>query len=84
MPVVPYKNQICVQNLQLNLKLVGLRIEIPPGFTDWSPDVIHAMFSKPAFSNLSAAAVDLITIPNQTDYHYLDLLSFALMSFLYL
>lgn len=36
-----------------------------PGFTDWSPEVIQAMFSKPALSNLSAAAVDLITNHNR-------------------
>lgn len=30
-----------------------------PGFTVWRPDVMHATFSKPASSNLLAAAVDL-------------------------
>ena len=29
------------------------------GFTVWRPDVMHAIFSKPASSNLLAAAADL-------------------------
>lgn len=30
-----------------------------PGFAVWRPDVMHAMFEKPACSNLFAAAADL-------------------------
>lgn len=33
--------------------------EFEPGFTAWSPDVIHAIFLNPASSNLFAAPEDL-------------------------